>query len=415
MNEPLRLDLGNGAVLLLRENRANPGIAFRGSVRAGAAVSPPAVAEFAARAILRGTRRRTTSEVADAFEDLGAAVHTSNGDESIGVFGRCTRETLRPMLTLLVESLSEPTFAQSELAKVRGEILGDIRAQQDDTRRVATRRFLQLVYPKSHPYGRDPKGDERSVGRVDRKAVRAFHESRYVASGAIFAFSGDLDEETARSAVADAFERLPAGKPPRPVPPAADGGRSHAIARMPHKSQADVVIGRVAVPRSHPDYYALYLANLLFGRIGLYGRLGHRVRDELGLAYYSMSNLDAKLAAGHWSISAGVNPRNLAKAMTAIREEMERLESEPFTTAEIRDGKDHVVGALQVNLERNAEYAAALHDIEYYGLGADFLSRYPAIVRALKPDAVRGKAQEYFDPDACSWVASGPVGKSLAF
>lgn len=415
MKEPVRIELGNGAVVLLRENHANPAIAFRGSVRAGAAQSPPAVAEFAARSILRGTKRRTASEVADGFEDLGAAVSAANGQESVAMFGRCTKETLRAMLALLVESLTEPTFAQAELTKVRGEILGDIRAQQDDTRRVATRRFLELVYPRSHPYRKDPKGDERSVARMDRKAVRAFHESRYVAPGAIFAFSGDLDEGTFRSSVADAFERLPSGTPPKPIPRAEGGGRSHAIARMPHKSQADIVIGRVAIPRSHRDYYPVYLANLLFGRIGLYGRLGQRVRDDLGLAYYSLSTLDAKPAGGHWSIGAGVNPKNLAKAMAAIREEMERLVSEPFTPEEIRDGKHHVVGALQVNLERNAEYASALHDIEYYGLGPDFLTRYPRIMRALKPDAVREKAQEYFDPDACSWVASGPVGKSLAF
>jgi zinc protease len=179
---------------------------------------------------------------------------------------------------------------------------------------------------------------------------------------------------------------------------------------MAHKSQADFVAGRVAVARSHPDFYALNLANLLFGRIGLYGRLGTTVRDTLGLAYYSFSSLEARLAGGHWSLSAGVNPKNLVKAVQAIRAEAERLNKEPFTEQEIRDGKTHLVGALQVNLERNPEYAGALHDVEYHALGSDYLDRYPALVRGIDPDSVRKKAVAYFDPDACAWVASGPIG-----
>ena len=192
--------------------------------------------------------------------------------------------------------------------------------------------------------------------------------------------------------------------------------RSSATIPMAHKSQADFVAGRVAIPRTHPHYDALNLATLLFGRIGLYGRLGQRVRDDLGLAYYSFSSFEARRADGHCLVSAGVNPKNLAKAMAAIRAEMERLRTEPFSDREVEDGKTHLVGSLKVNLERNPEHAAALHDIEYYGLGTDYLARYPSIVRAVDPDLVRKKAMEYFDPDASSWVASGPVrGMNLAF
>src|SRR5439155_247569 len=83
--------------------------------------------------------------------------------------------------------------------------------------------------------------------------------------------------------------------------------------------------------RRGADYYALNLANLLFGRIGLYGRLGRNLRDEQGLAYYAFSSLDARTAGGMWSISAGVNPANLGKAIESIRSEMDRLRTEPFT------------------------------------------------------------------------------------
>jgi len=416
MTDTLRLALDNGAVLLLHEDHANPSIAIRGSVRAGAAYGAPGAAEFAARLLFRGTTKRSAAAMSDAIEDLGAALSSTNAEEAVAIHGRCTPETLKATLRLLMESLATPAFAEAELEKVRGEVLGDIRAQQDDTRRVATRRLCELVYSRDHPYGRDPKGDETSVRKLRRAAIRSFHGTHYGAAGVILAFSGDLDGETFRSDVASAVEDLDAGSPPKPLRAPRPEARKSATIPMAHKTQADFVAGRVAVARSHPDYYALNLANLLFGRIGLYGRLGTTVRDTLGLAYYSFSSLDARLAGGHWSVSAGVNPKNLVKAVQAIHAEAERLEKEPFTEQEVRDGKTHLIGALQVNLERNAEYAGALHDVEYHALGSDFLARYPALVRAIDPDSVRKKANAYFDPAACSWVVSGPVaGLKLAF
>ena len=414
--EIARVALANDAVLLLREDHANPGIAFRGSVRMGAANGPPGLAEFTARLLLRGTTRRSAAKVSDAIEDLAAALSANNGMETVAIEGRCTRETLAPTLGVLIESLANPAFGAAELEKVRGEIVGDLRAQEDDTRRAATRRLLELVYPASHPYHTDPKGDERSAAKIRGRDVRAFHAAHGGAAGMIVAFSGDLDGETLRSTVAGAFEKLEAGEPPEPLRTSKPGKRASATIPMAHKSQADFVAGRVAIPRTHPHYDALNLATLLFGRIGLYGRLGQRVRDDLGLAYYSFSSFEARRADGHCLVSAGVNPKNLAKAMGAIRAEMERLRTEPFSDREVEDGKTHLVGSLKVNLERNPEHAAALHDIEYYGLGTDYLARYPSIVRAVDPDLVRKKAMEYFDPDASSWVASGPVrGMNLAF
>jgi len=201
-------------------------------------------------------------------------------------------------------------------------------------------------------------------------------------------------------------EGVPAIPPPRPHKP-----RRVSIP-MPHKSQADIVVGGPAVPRRHDDYYALNLANLLFGRIGLYGRLGRNLRDEQGLAYYAFASLDAKTAGGMWSLAAGVNPANLSKATRSIREELDRLQTDPFHSDEVRDGKDNQVGSLIVSLERNAEVASELHRMEYYGLGMGFLERYPEIVRGLEEDRVREVAMKYFTAEGSSMVVAGPVGRA---
>src|SRR2546428_12916478 len=110
-----------------------------------------------------------------------------------------------------------------------------------------------------------------------------------------------------------------------------------------------------------------------------------------------------------WTISAGVNPSNLGKAIESIRAEMDRLRTEPFSLEEARDGKENQTGSLVVSLEPKAEAAGELHRMQYYPLGMDFLERYADIVRELTEERDRNLARTYFLPSASSIAAAGPA------
>ncbi len=414
MNLPDRSVLGNGAVLVSQALPSNPFIAFRGSVPAGTAAEGPdhGVAEFASRLLLGGTRRLSAARLADRLEGIGATLEFHNTPELLVFSGRCTRETVAETIRILVECLDQPAFPNAEVERARAELLNDLKLEDDDPRQRAFRELARIVFPRDHPYGRDPKGGAERVRRIRRPDLVAFHEARVGPDGLILAITGDVDRPLVESAVATPLARFRGeAEAVRAPPPPPYKPRTLAIP-MPHKSQADIVVGAPAVPRRHDDYYALLLANLLFGRIGLFGRLGKNLRDDQGLAYYAFSSLDARSMGGMWSINVGVNASNVTRAVQGIRGEMDRLRAEPFGAQEIVDGKDNQVGSLVVSLERNAEVAAELHRMEHYGLGMDFLERYPEIIQGLADGAIRETAARYFDPATSSMVLAGPVGRS---
>ncbi len=414
MNLPDRSVLDNGAVLVSQALPSNPFIAFRGSVPAGTAAegTEHGVAEFASRLLLGGTRRTSAAKLADRLEGIGATLEFHNSQELLIFSGRCTRETVAETIRLLVECLSQPAFPAKEVERIRGELLNDERIELDDPWQRAFRELARIVFPHDHPYGRDSKGGADRIRRIRRTNLVAFHEAHVGPEGLILAITGDVDRRLIESAVATPLAKFRGdAQPTRPPPPPPYKPRAASIP-MPHKSQADIVVGAPAVPRRHEDYYTLLLANLLFGRIGLFGRLGRNLRDELGLAYYAFSSLDSRSAGGMWSINVGVNPSNLERAVQGIRAEMDRLRSDPFAAQEIVDGKDNQVGSLVVSLERNAEVAAELHRMEHYGLGMDFLERYGEIIQGLSDESIRAAAAKYFDPAASSIVLAGPVGRT---
>ena len=413
MTLPDRTVLDNGAILISQALPSNPSIAFRGSLPAGVAQEGKefGVAEFMSRLLMSGTRRSSASKLADRLESMGAALEFFCTEESLGFSGRCTRATLGEVMRVLVECLAQPSFPAQEVERVRGELLNDLRIELDDTRQRAFRDLARIVYPDRHPYGRDPKGSEARIRSLRRAKVVRFHADHVGADGLVLAIAGDLDRLLLEKSVEDSFAMLPTGDEPAPIPRVPPYRRQDSSVLMAHKAQVDIAIGGPAVPRRHEDYYTLYLANLLFGRIGLFGRLGRNLRDEQGLAYYAYSSLEARTAGGMWTISAGVNPANLDRALRGIRAELDRLRTEPFTSEEIADGKDNQIGSLVVGMERSAEVATELHRIEYYGLGLDFLERYADIIRELAPETVRGIGAKYFDASNASLVVAGPIGR----
>lgn len=177
---------------------------------------------------------------------------------------------------------------------------------------------------------------------------------------------------------------------------------------MPGKVQSDILIGSLAIARSDPDYFAVQVANSILGQFGMMGRLGEVVREEQGLAYYSYSMLDADIGPGPWLAAAGVNPANVELAVESIRAEFARLGAEPVTDEELSDSQANMTGRLPLALETNDGVTSQLLNMEWYGLGLDYLYRYADNINAITAEDVQRVAAKYLRPDAYTLVVAGP-------
>jgi len=223
---------------------------------------------------------------------------------------------------------------------------------------------------------------------------------------------GDVRVEQAIAKIERAFGKWRArGKPEAYAIPDAPPLEQIARKSMPldGKTQADIVLGYPALRRGDPDYYALSVGDLIFGRLGLYGRLGASVRDQQGLAYYVMSGIEAGLGAGPWTVHAGVNPKNVDRAIDGILAEIKRLCSAPVTQDEFAEARDFCTGSLALRLETNDGVAATLGEIELFGLGLDYLQRYPDIIRALTPEQILAVTRKYAQVEHYALAIAGPV------
>jgi zinc protease len=415
---PLRIErrrAENGLVMLGHQNEASQAVVLRAMLRTGGVLDPPeraGTARLTGAMLQRGTTRHTFEQLNELTDANGISIAADVARQTTEVTVKCLAEDLELGVEVLAEVLREPTFPADQLEKVRGELLTGLREADQDTRSVADRTFRELAYPEDHPFRRRVSGYVETVPRVQVDHLVAHHRGTFRPELAVVAIAGRVGVDEAFERIERAFSGWRAGgaAPSIEVPPAAppDGVRRREV-ELPGKSQADLVIGRPAVSRRDPDYYALDLGNLILGRLGLNGRIGKNVREQQGLAYYSYSELEGGLGPGAWAARAGVNPANVERAIEAILAEVRAMREAPVQEDELADAQNYVTGVLPLALESNDGVARTLLSIEVYDLGLDFLARYPSIIRAVTREQILAVVRAHLSVEQYATAIAGPA------
>jgi zinc protease len=297
------------------------------------------------------------------------------------------------------------------LEKVRKQATTGLKEQEQDTGAMAGKAMRQLMYPEGHPYRTPSSGDIESVGRFQRDDLAAYHKTHFGPTATTIALVGGVANlEAAVASLQRVFgswtNDIPEPREVDPVNPPAKTVRDAITVRG--RSQADISIGYPTIPRNHPDYYALQVVNLILGQLGLMGRLGAHVRDEQGLAYYAYSSVSGGKANSIWGSRAGVDPGNIGRALEGIELELRTIREELVTDDEIADAKSYLIGSLPLGLESLGGVTNLLLTLENFGLGLDYLDRYPEIISALTRDDLLRAAAIHIDPDRLAIGIAGP-------
>jgi zinc protease len=409
-----RAVLANGVPVLGQDRPESQSIAMRVRIPAGTireTTTEPGIAYLAARTTMRGSGGQSFEEISTRTDALGGSISVEAGRQFTEARVRCLRGDFPEMVDLLAQTLLRPDFPDDEVALIKSEQLGAISEADNDTRATADRLLRHAVYPNPNPLGRRVLGDKTAVSNFDSSQVRRFHSSAYLPTGTSMAVVGNMGGfDRANEIIASRFEGWTQSSAPRaPLDLSSTNQERTQVAKGIHgKRQADLAVGIATIARDSNDYYALDVANLILGRLGLMGRLGAEVRDQQGLAYYAYSQIEPRVDGSLWSARAGVDPGNVDLALEAIARELDRMRSELVPEEELRDAKSYLLGVLPLALESHDGVASTLLTIEEFDLGLDFLQRYPAIINALTRADVLEVARRRLDPERRAVAVARP-------
>lgn len=411
---PVRETLANGATVLVQETAFSPAVTFGVSFRAGSLYEPDdltGLSWLVGRVIDRGTATRSADAIAEALDDRGVSLRVSTNRHLMTVSCTCLAEDFSDVLALVADIARNPVFPQDQLEKRRAEVISRIRQDQDNPAVRAAEALQSLLYGADHPYGRPAKGTVDTIERARREDLVAYHAQRFAPASLVVVVVGDVNAPQVIDRVGRALDGWSASTPrERAVPPVpAATSRRQADIEIPGKSQSDIAYGFTTIDRLDPRFYAFWVMNNILGQFGLGGRLAENIRERQGMAYYAFSAFDPSLGPGPLVIRAGVDPKNVQRAVAAIDAEVGTLGRDGPTERELVESRQYLIGSLPRMLETNESITTFLQTAEFFGLGLDFDRRLPSILQAVTMEEVRAAAADVLHPERATLAVAGPV------
>lgn len=393
--------LENGLVLLTSEQRALPMITFNLLVRAGSIYDPQGkqgLANLTSRLLRQGTKKRNALEISEMLDFIGAELSTGSGEEVATISMTLLKKHLPIGLELLAEILTEAVFPEEEIGRQKQQVIASIRGKQEDPGEIAQMAFMDALYPKS-PYGRPVEGTEKSVADMERSSLLSFYGRYYRPHRAILAVVGDVSHPEVVAALTEALKGWKKGPSENEVSPHPSAGAAAFIRVNKNITQANITIGHEGVPRGHPDYYAIQVMNYILGGGGFASRLMEEIRNQRGLAYSVYSFFSSDKYAGTFQAAMQTKNETAAQAIRIAKEEIRRMQEESVSGEELEAAKSYLTGSFALRLDTNRRIAGFLAHVEYYGLGLDYVERYPDLIRAVSREDVQGAAKRYLRPE----------------
>jgi predicted Zn-dependent peptidase len=382
-----RFVLPNGLTIVLMPKKDVPLIAFSGFVRGGVLADPagkPGVASLVAGLLDHGAGKRSAFEFADAVEGVGGSFDAAAGPEAISVSGQFLARDRALMIELLADALMRPHFDADEFSKFRDREIEFIKSAKDSDPSQLLSIYGRTMLFGAHPYGRPQGGSERSLAAITQADVVGYQGMNFGADRTTLVFAGDLDAKWMKQALTTAFggwakakgAALPALKPAPRVT-----GRRVLLVDSPGAVQTYFWLANVGVDRRYNGRAALDLVNTLYG-----GRFTSIINTELriksGLSYGASSAFVRGTVPGEFAIRSFTQTANTGKALDLALETLDKLKHGAVEPAMLDSARAYVLGQYPLRLETAANWAGALSDLEFYGLGKDYIEGYgPALVK----------------------------------
>lgn len=411
-----RLELPNGLVVLLSENRALPAVSINAVVKTGerfVSDNKAGLASLAGEMLDEGTTSRSAQQIASAIESTGGSLQTAGGYATTSLSVTALSSDLDLGLELTADLLRHAQFPEDRLQLETGRRQAEIVARQDEPQIVASEAFNEIIFAGT-PQHRPLIGYEETVASLTRADLLAWHRRFFVPNNTILAIAGDFSAADA----ALKAERLFADWEPAPQFALPDVPRPQ---RQPQpftrfisrdKEQVNIYLGHVGIERAHPDYHAARVLDAILGDSpGFTSRIPRILRDEQGLAYTTYCHLarSAGLEPGRFVAFIGTSPDNLEQAVSGLREQIESIVAAPPTAAEVETARDYLTGSFVFEFETNAQMAAFMISAEIHQLGFDYPLRFLSETSRVTADEVWRVAQQQIAPDKLTLVVVGPV------
>jgi predicted Zn-dependent peptidase len=343
--------LKNGVRLITEQSDHLRSVSLGIWVNAGSrdeVLSENGAAHFIEHMTFKGTRNRSTLQIAKELDAIGGLSNAFTGRENTCFHSRVLGKHFRLLADILSDIFLNPIFDPESMERERQVILQEISMVEDSPNDHIHELFNRFFWP-DHPIGMSVLGTDETVSALDKETVFKYIDRFYVPERILVAATGNVDHQSMVSFFEPLFES------------ASGGGESNQKSTVPCSNagisvhykdleQVHVCLGGEAVSQRSEKRFACAIFNTILGG-NMSSRLFQEIRENRGLAYSVYSFISSYLDAGLLGVYVATDPQNVNSTLETIRTEIMKIIKGGFSDSDLAAARDHLIGGIYLSSE----------------------------------------------------------------
>jgi zinc protease len=403
------MTLPNGIRLIVKTLSIAPTVSVRGSVRHDARMETPpgkeGVADVLQSLFSYGTKNLDRLVFQKALDDI-AADESAGFDFSLQVL----KENFSRGVQLLADNELNPALPERAFNVIKPQTAQLVAGQLKSPGYRASRALNLALVPANDPVLRQTAPE--TVSSLTLDDVKDYNTKAIRPDLTTIVVIGDVSPDEAKSVIEKAFGQWKAvGPAPEADLPGVFENKASA-ATVPDATQLqDTVTLSETVPmnRFDPDYYPLQLGNHVLGG-GFYAtRLYHDLRQVNGYVYNVDVSLNATRTRTTYTVRYGCEPQNVSKARQLIERDLNSMQAENVTSAELQQAKALLLRQIPLGESSEDGLASGLLARAQIGLPLDEPVRAAKLYFSMTAEQVRAAFEKRIRPDGFVQIVRGPA------
>jgi predicted Zn-dependent peptidase len=384
----------NGITVVLSENHKLPRVSFNMVMGASPMIegSKAGLNQLMGQLLLSGTAARSKDVLDKEIDYMGA---TLNADGS-SLYLSCLTKHLEKSLGIMQDVLMNPTFPESEFARIKKQAESGLLAAKSSPDEMAGNAERKINFP-NHP--NSDVMNEASLAAITRDDIVANFKQIFTPDGAYLVIVGDINKEQASKMVDQYFGSWKGTAVYKQDYSSLFKNKGNRVIFVNKPGAVQSVINvtfPVAVKPGEKDQLALNVLNSIFGGGAFGSRLMQNLREDKAYTYGCYSDLQVT-RDGSWLSASGSFRNDVSdSAITQLLYEFNRIAEGYVTEDELNLAKSVMAGGFARSLESPQTIARFALNIIRNNLESDYYQNYLKRLEAITKEDVLNMAQKYF-------------------
>jgi zinc protease len=366
------------------------------------------VADITAELLKEGTTSLSATALAEAAARMGSTLEVAVSTDETSAQMDVLSENGADAVKLLADVIQHPLLPESELARLKTNMLRQIAVAKSQPGQIALARFRKLLYG-DHPYG-EILPTEETVNKLTIEDSKKFYAANYGAVRAHLYVAGKFETAAVKKAIADSLSGWPKGQVPPDNLPKPKAQRLLDVTDRPGAPQSTVYVGLPVADATSPDNVKLIVTNSLLGG-SFASRITSNIREQKGYTYSPRSQVSNRYHDAYWAEVADVTTTATGPSLKEILGEIARLQKEAPAEAELQGIQSYLSGLFVIQNSTRQALIGQLRFVDLQGLGEDYLKTYVQKVNAVTPVDVQQTTAQYIKPELMTIVVVGDKSK----